>query len=258
MEMTNEKTRQKALQGTSKFIAFLDECGDHSLEKIDQDFPLFVLSSVVVERENYENKIIPGFNKLKLKYWDHEGVNLHSRDIRKAEGPFSILENAVRRGQFLSNLTSLIEDLPYTLFIVGIDKIKHKERYGDRATNPYELALTFTFERILNFLESEGQGHLPVIAEARGKNEDRDLEAAFYKLLTAGTFYNKPDRFNKLTCPLLFQDKRKNIIGLQLADLCAYPSARQILKPAQKNRAFDVIQRHLYNGGTVKGWKVFP
>ncbi len=258
MGMTDEKTKQKALQGTSRYIAFLDECGDHSLEKIDQDFPLFVLSSVVVEREIYESKIIPGFNQLKLKYWDHEGVNLHSRDIRKAEGPFSILENAIRREQFLANLTSLIGDLPYTLFIVGIDKIKHKEKYGDRATNPYELALTFTFERVLNFLESQGQTHLPVIAEARGKNEDRDLEAAFYKLLTAGTFYNKSDRFNKLTCPLLFQDKRKNIIGLQLADLCAYPSARQILKPAQKNRAFDVIQRHLYDGGTVKGWKVFP
>ena len=28
----------------SKFIAFFDECGDHSMEKIDKDFPLFVLA----------------------------------------------------------------------------------------------------------------------------------------------------------------------------------------------------------------------
>jgi len=258
MTNANEITTQKALQGTSKFIAFLDECGDHSLEKIDKDFPLFVLSSIIVERTLYESVIIPAFNGLKMKFWDHEGVNLHSRDIRKAEGAFSILENAKRREHFVGELTALIRDLPYTLFIVGIDKPKHREKYGDKAKNPYELALTFTFERVLNFLEKQGDHHLPVIAESRGKNEDRDLEAAFYKLMSSGTFYNKSDRFNKLTCPLLFQDKRKNIVGLQLADLCAYPSARHILKPSQTNRAFEVIGKHIYNGGTVKGWKLFP
>jgi hypothetical protein len=29
----------------SRFIAFFDECGDHSLTKIDSDFPLFVLAT---------------------------------------------------------------------------------------------------------------------------------------------------------------------------------------------------------------------
>lgn len=249
---------QKDLQGASKFVAFIDECGDHSMDKIDHDFPLFVLSSIIVEREIYVKKIIPDFTSFKLRYWDHEGVNLHSREIRKTEGAFSMLANGIRRAAFLTDLTALIRDLPYALFIVAIDKNKHKEKYGDQAKNPYELALTFTFERILHFLEEKGQTHLPVIAEARGKNEDRDLEAAFYKLLSAGTFYNSSDRFSRLTCPLLFQDKRKNIVGLQLADLCAYPSARHILKPDQNNRAFDCLQPHVYERGSVKGWKIFP
>ena len=39
----------------SRFIAFFDECGDHSLTKIDPDFPLFLLALVVVEREVYLN-----------------------------------------------------------------------------------------------------------------------------------------------------------------------------------------------------------
>lgn len=46
-------------QINSCFIAFLDECGDHSLEKIDRDFPLFVLSAIVVERAAYVEKILP-------------------------------------------------------------------------------------------------------------------------------------------------------------------------------------------------------
>ena len=43
----------------SRFIAFFDECGDHSLDKIDVDFPLFVLSTVLIERADYINIVVP-------------------------------------------------------------------------------------------------------------------------------------------------------------------------------------------------------
>jgi len=47
-----------AYLSTSRFIALFDECGDHSLTKIDKDFPLFLLCTVVVEREAYAQQII--------------------------------------------------------------------------------------------------------------------------------------------------------------------------------------------------------
>ena len=256
--ITNKLISRYEIQGHSRFIAFFDECGDHSMEKIDKDFPLFVLATVIVERRGYIEEIVPRLNHFKLNYWDHEGINLHSRDIRKADGPFSILQNSERRERFLTELTTLMEELPYTLFVVGIHKQRHRERYRDHTRNPYELALTFAFERIYHFLKQRSESHLPLIAEARGKNEDRNLEAAFYKLLARGTYFIGPERFNHLSCPLLFENKKKNICGLQLADLCAHPSARHILKPNQQNRAFEVIKGHIYNGGNVKGWKIFP
>ena len=37
---------------SSRFIAFFDECGDHSLEKIDRDFPLFVPTGRSERMEN--------------------------------------------------------------------------------------------------------------------------------------------------------------------------------------------------------------
>ena len=39
----------------SRFIAFFDESGDHSLNKIDKDFPLFLLctASAVFAAEDY-------------------------------------------------------------------------------------------------------------------------------------------------------------------------------------------------------------
>ena len=49
----------------SRFLAFFDECGDHSLEKIDRDFPLFVLALVVVERAAYRDHVLPQFNRFK-------------------------------------------------------------------------------------------------------------------------------------------------------------------------------------------------
>jgi len=256
--MRHKFTLRYELQGQSRFIAFLDECGDHSMEKIDRDFPLFVLAAVIVERRAYIEEIIPRLNHFKLTYWDHEGINLHSRDIRKAEEPFSILQNRKRRERFLTELTTLMEELSYTLFVVGIHKQRHRERYKDHARNPYNLALTFAFERISHFLKQTEEYHLPVIAEARGRNEDRNLETAFYKLLAEGTYFIGAERFNRLHCPLLFENKKKNICGLQLADLCAYPSARHILKPEQPNRAFEVVKEHIYDGGNVKGWKNFP
>jgi hypothetical protein len=163
----------------SRFIAFFDECGDHSLSKIDKDFPLFLLSTVVVERQAYAEEIIPDLAAFKLRYFAHEGINLHSREIRKAEGPFVLLQNAA-------------------------------------------------------------------------------LRAGFQRLMTLGTDYNKAERFQKLVCPISFRRKHDNIAGIQLADLCAHPTARHLLHPGIANQAFDVVKPHMYVSGRVSGFKVYP
>jgi hypothetical protein len=247
-----------SVTGTSRFIAFFDECGDHSLEKIDRDFPLFVLSTVIIERSVYVETVVPALTHLKLRFWPHEGVNLHSRDIRKAHGDFSFLQVPTQRQAFLGELSAMLERNPFTLFITAIQKQTHRDRYGVQAANPYDLALTYTFERVLHFLEGYGETALPVTAEARGKNEDNELSAAFLRIMTQGTRYNAAARFQALLCPLTFRRKTDNIAGTQLADLCAHPSARKILNPGQSNQAYDIVVRHLYRRDTVSGWKVFP
>jgi len=245
-------------QGQTDYLAFLDECGDHSLVKIDRDFPVFVLSLVLVRREGYVDTILPKLNGFKLRYWDHEGVNLHSRDIRKASGPFSILQKAERRTRFIDELSHLMDVLPYELFIVCIRKDTLCRQCAN-AANPYELALTFVMERLVSWLEQNDQASLPVVAEARGKNEDNALKAAFFDLTSRGTRSITSERFQERQFSLQFHDKRKNIAGIQLADLCAHPAARHILKPDRSNRAFEVVKKHIYKGGgRVGGWKVFP
>ena len=227
-------------QSQTKFIAFFDECGDHSLEKIDNDFPIFILSTVVVERENYLEKIIPSLAKLKLKFWDHEGVNLHSRDIRKALGDFTFMQIPQERKTMINELELMIQNLPFTLFLTVIDKEKHKNQHGINGLNPYNLALGHTLFNLEEFLNENNEDTLPIIAESRGKNEDDQLKASFYE------FKSSNSQFQLSNFPLTFRRKNDNIAGIQIADLCAYPAARRFLNPDKENRAFDVIRPHIY------------
>ncbi|MCB5191805.1 DUF3800 domain-containing protein [Methylobacillus arboreus] len=242
----------------SRFITFFDECGDHSLTKIDKDFPLFLLCTVIVERDTYARQVIPSLAEFKLRYFAHEGINLHSREIRKAEGPFSILQNASVRQSFLAELSKLMAALPFTLFITTIHKNAYAARYGREARNPYDVALEYSFERILHFMEAQQENQLPVIAEARGQQEDDALRASFHKLMTQGTYYNSAERFQKLICPISFRRKQDNISGIQVADLCAHPTARHLLKPDIANQAFDIVRPHIYTSGNINGLKVHP
>lgn len=246
----------KNIGSSSKYIAFLDECGDHSLDKIDLDFPVFLLAMLIVERKHYAEEIIPSIGKLKLKYWNHEGVNLHSRDIRKAQGPFSFMMVPTKRNSFMQELSDIMNLLEYTLFICAIDKQKHKTKYGSNAFNPYNLAVKLNMERVMDFMALKGEKELPVIAEARGKNEDDMLEIEFLRIMSSGTEY--VSKLSRLTCPLVFRNKRDNVVGIQLADLCAHPCARHILKPEQPNQAYNIVEKHIYKHNAVKGWKVFP
>lgn len=244
--------------GESRFIGFLDECGDHSMTKIDADFPLFVLALVVLERKVYAEKLIPALAELKLRYWIHEGVNLHSREIRKQIGPFSFLHHPEKRQRFIADINGVIETIPFTLFVTGIKKQAHLERYGEKAANPYALALEFTMERVLYFMLGENETNLPIVAEARGKQEDASLEREFYRLLNQGTRFVEPELIKMLASPLVFRSKRDNIAGIQIADLCAYPCARHILDWKKPNPAFQLVRKH-FNGGTPHGgFKVFP
>ncbi len=244
--------------GTSEYIAFLDECGDHTLELIDRDFPLFLLAAVIIKRADYVEQVIPAVARLKLKYWFHEGVNLHSRDIRKRKGPFGFLLAKEPREEFLAELSKLMKELPYTLFVSAIRKEDHKNRYGTNAANPYDLALEFTLERLVHFMESNQLNELPFVAEARGKKEDETLERCFYRMMSEGTDYISGDRFRSLRCPLVFRRKFDNIAGIQLADLCAHPCARHILRPEQDNQAFEIVDPKVYRKGGISGWKIFP
>jgi hypothetical protein len=101
-----------------------------------------------------------------------------------------------------------------------------------------------------------------IFVEERGKKEDQMLLAHFNSILDRGTFFVQSDRFKNKIKKFSFHGKKDNIIGLQLADLCAYPLARHLLNPKEPYIPFKILEDKIYciKGGSYKGWglKLFP
>jgi hypothetical protein len=108
--------------------------------------------------------------------------------------------------------------------------------------------------RLLKFLGQKSQ-YLPatVAFEARGRKEDGELSLSFANIMEE---LQCVDRFRIKILP-----KTSNCCGLQLADLVARPIGRQVLKPDQPNRAYEIVRGKLFaNDGEVEdyGLKIFP
>lgn len=239
------------------YIVYADESGDHSLVTINPEHPMFVLVFCIFNKKIYCEHIVPRMQQLKFTFWGHDSVVLHNHEIRKAKNDFSLLQNAPVRESFVSCLNTFIENTEVTIIAAAINKNSLKNRYS-KPDNPYEIALRFCMERLWYWLEEKAQGNLltHLIVEKRGHNEDTQLELEFRRIVSATEFSNKP----KLD--IRFMDKKHNSTGLQIADLAAYPIARHMTKPKQKNRAYEIIKSKLRKSSSGKidgyGLKIFP
>lgn len=153
-------------------------------------------------------------------------------------------------------MNELITAASFQLIAIVIRKQSHKERYGKACRNPYELALEFGMERLKSYLDELGQKQVTLLAEARGKNEDDSLRLAFLQLLKYGSFYHD---FKSIDFELKFVSKKANVLGHQLADLCAYPVARHVMNPGKPNPPFEIVRTKFLNRpGWRHGFKIFP
>lgn len=241
----------------SDYIVYLDESGSPALEADREDFPVFVLACVCVRKTHYYNDLVPRLQALKFKYFGHDQVIFHERDIRRQSGAFVALRgDPERRKAFLEEVTALVKSFDFDLATAVIDKKKLVARYAN-PRSPYELSLLLTMEHLALTLRDKGQlgRTVHVIAEARGKPEDDELELVFRRIADGQPPLpsNQQDLIQKFEWKILFCDKKSNSSGLQLADLIARPVGLKHLKPDQPNRAYDAIE------GKVRWWiKTLP
>ena len=242
----------------SDHLVFVDESGDHGLENVSADYPVFVLLFAIFRKDDYVQRVCREVQQLKIRFWGHDEVVLHEHELRKPAGHFQILLQREIRERFHAGLTTLMAALPMTIVAVVIDKPAFMARYKT-PVSPYDYALEAGLERVHRHLAGVGDGHkeTPVIVECRGRKEDAELELAFRRVCDGSNALGMPLPFRHVMIP-----KAANSIGLQMADLMARPVGLNHFRPGQPNRAFDIIQQKLRRSpaGKVEGWglKVIP
>lgn len=217
------------------YLLFLDECGTHDMLHIDEEFPVFVLLGLLVGETYYAKTLVPRVKALKLKHLGTTAAVLHSRDIRRCDGAFQFLrQGGERKTSFLAAIGNLFAASRLRLYAVVIDKRRLKQRFL-ATLNPYDVSLS----QLLSVCCGPSRMFQPtiarIIAESRGRREDRELQREYQSLRGAGLWnYGSRDVQNRRVVTVTkffptqvhFVRKSDVVAGLELADLAAYPIAR--------------------------------
>ena len=245
----------------NEYLLFLDESGTSSLKNIDPYFPVLVLTGLLISKENYvvlEDKV----NRLKRKYFSEKQVVFHRRDMRKYERGFEIFFNESIKRRFYSDLNNILSEVDFELISSAIDKKKYLATYGKLTNDPYQIALTFVLEQAIVAIDNKNT-IIQSCIESRGKKEDKIVQAQYDKIIHRGSHDISATRFSsRFSSSLNLRKKSDMEIGIEIADLCAYPIARFVLNNNEPNPAFDVIRHKMAsnNIGNVIGFgiKLFP
>jgi hypothetical protein len=216
---------------TAMQIMFLDESGDHSLKKIDPQFPIFALAGCIFEQEYHQREAGEAgeaVKQYKRRLFGTEAIVLHTSDIARNRNGFERLVVGTFRQQFYQETNALVASLDFTVVAVALRKDAHVARHGRNAADPYHFCLTHVIERYYDVLCHTDQQGL-VVAESRGSLFDTDLFRAFNQLLHSGIGQIGGVELRGRILGLSFRPKADNVVGLQIADLVATPIARHTL-----------------------------
>ena len=246
------------MTNANKYYLFIDECGDQNLTNFDPSFPIFTLCGIVMSQQELD-LITAQLLEIKKKYWGNKKIIFHSRDIRKCEKGFEILFDLDIKREFYKEINSILGQKLYTIICCAILKDKYIKNYG-KMNDVYALSLSFIVERTVFYLDSIGKSiDLNVIIEKRGKKEDNSLFNYYNQLIDRGSYYVNSSRIAKYFRRFEMKSKSDDIIGLQVADLIAYPITRYILDNDAVNHAYEIIKDKIYTErNKLYGLKILP
>ncbi len=252
----------------TRYRLYVDESGDHAYKLLhDPAHRYLALLGVWFEQRadyiNYENAL----SAFKQSIFGHAEVHLHRSDIINRKGPFGRLCDPVVKQKFNDGLVEVIKKACFRMVCVVLDKQQHQEKYSS-PLHPYHYCMTALSERYCGWLGLKNAVG-DIMAESRGRAEDNQLMQAYERLYEAGTYYLKPEKFQRVltTKKLKIKPKSADISGLEMADVLAHPvkqfvlAQAELLQPAKEdlyaNRLIDVVEskfnRNIYTG-VVNGY----
>ncbi|MDE6360507.1 MAG: DUF3800 domain-containing protein [Muribaculaceae bacterium] len=246
-----------------KYYLFIDECGDHNLARFDPGFPVFTLCGILVSRQNLK-ALNKAFEDLKMEIFGTREVIIHSVDIRKWRGPFSVLADEVLRVKFFEGIERILSrNGAYVIVSCTILKEQlSKFCVRGEEDDVYGLSLSYLIERSIFCVDNNMHGELPeisIVVERRGKKEDTKLLNYYNGLRNRGTKWVTPERLRARINDFGFKNKKDNVVGLQIADLIAYPVTIHLLHPKRYNPSYEAVRHNIFqDNGVLLGQKVIP
>ncbi len=213
---------------------YIDEVGTHDLTHADDPNQRFLSLTGVILESNYTlNVLRPEMDKLKRDFFQQdpdEPIIFHRKELVNKRPPFHVLQDQAIQERFDADLLSALARWEYIVISVVIDKKLHRDQYQVWRYHPYHYCLAVLIERFVLFLHyNDSRGD--VMVESRGGNEDNKLKASYRRLFEEGTDNVPVERWQECLTSreLKVKPKSANIVGLQLSDLIAHSSRREIL-----------------------------
>ena len=206
-------------------VLFLDESGDHNMVAIDNQYPVFVLGGVLVDKQYAETRLEDEVARFKRDMFGRTDISLHTMDIVRQRNGFEDLAQSDFRRRFYQSLNALMQRLQYRIIACAIRKYDLRRRPGRPVQDPYMLSLHVLVERMCIAIGRERESGV-IVAESRGQPMDRELGLAWEALCVEGTAHLRPETIKEKIVDLQIRDKKENLAGLQLADLVVSPIGR--------------------------------
>lgn len=257
---------------------YVDEVGNHDLTHADDPNQRFLsLTGVILESVHTLRVLQPEMHQIKRDFFQSdpdEPVVFHRKELINKRSPFHALRDPEVEDRFNVALLAALARWKYRAITVVIDKRAHRDQYQLWHYHPYHYCLAVLLERFVLFLH-DGVHRGDVMVEARGGKEDAKLRDSFAHLYEHGTDHVPLARWQKCftSSELKVKPKSANVAGLQLADLIAHPSRRDVLlehglladdRDIFGDRICDILRRSKYHRnertGQIEGYgkKLLP
>jgi hypothetical protein len=219
---------------------FLDESGNHDLNVIKPEYPVFVLGGVIVDRTYARTVIDQRMRELKQEFFGREDIILHTAELIRWKNEFAFMKHDEKLKQrFLTALSAMMADLEYQVVACAINKRAYAAKYGTK-DDIYRYSLTLLVERFCYEIGNVTDGGM-ICAETRRPDLDHEMNMAWENIKRNGLRFAGPSKIDTRIIDLALKDKRLNIAGMQLADLVVSPIGRYLPeKPTHGN--WEVVE----------------
>ena len=227
----------------SEYIVYVDESGDHQLERKDPYYPVFVLTFCIFQIHDYL-EFLKKFTEFKFNVFGHDLTIFHENEIRRDEGEFKFLNNESRKVRFMADIASMMNVHEFKVIRCIIDKNQHVLSHY-KSENVYNLALQNCLEQLYSYFSSLKVHTKPthIVLEGRGWEDNKEVVKKF-------KHYCNRNNIDKAIYKFKYRivDKKVNSPGLQLADLIARPIGLSYHRSDQENRAYESIKNKILHG----------